>query len=236
MNGWVARGLTQRPLELFNCNPITSAVTAQACPLRANAGDNSVKEACHLWKRLPIGENLYWLPERHVATIQRFRLNTRVEKCIPVRKKVHTFSKHVLCCFCIVTQLVLIFIQYRPTAPNIIMLNTEIFCHDSTVLVDLGRFFSFFICTQSVGPWTVDKPVARPLPTHRTAQTQNKRTKTSKPWVGLEPTTSVFEWAKTVHATAISERNILKLQLNSMAWVRKRTIPTDWATAACRRS
>jgi hypothetical protein len=27
-----------------------------------------------------------------------------------------------------------------------------------------------------------------------------------------------------------------KLKLNSMAWVRKRTIPTDWATAACRRS
>jgi hypothetical protein len=25
-------------------------------------------------------------------------------------------------------------------------------------------------------------------------------------------------------------------KLNSMAWVRKRTIPTDWATAACRRS
>jgi hypothetical protein len=27
-----------------------------------------------------------------------------------------------------------------------------------------------------------------------------------------------------------------KLKLNSMAWVHKRTIPTDWATAACRRS
>jgi hypothetical protein len=25
-------------------------------------------------------------------------------------------------------------------------------------------------------------------------------------------------------------------KLNSMAWVHKRTIPTDWATAACRRS
>jgi hypothetical protein len=27
-----------------------------------------------------------------------------------------------------------------------------------------------------------------------------------------------------------------KLTINSMAWVRMRTIPTDWATAACRRS
>jgi hypothetical protein len=27
-----------------------------------------------------------------------------------------------------------------------------------------------------------------------------------------------------------------KTKLNSMAWVRKRTIPTDWATAACQRS
>jgi hypothetical protein len=36
--------------------------------------------------------------------------------------------------------------------------------------------------------------------THRTAQIQNKRTQTSTPQVGLEPTIPVFEWAKTVHA------------------------------------
>jgi hypothetical protein len=29
---------------------------------------------------------------------------------------------------------------------------------------------------------------------------------------------------------------IIKLKLNSMAWIRKRTITTEWATAACRRS
>jgi hypothetical protein len=49
-------------------------------------------------------------------------------------------------------------------------------------------------------PWTVDQPVARPLPTHRTTQTQNKRTQTSMPRVGFEPTIPVFERAKTVHA------------------------------------
>jgi hypothetical protein len=49
-------------------------------------------------------------------------------------------------------------------------------------------------------PWTGDQPVARPLPTHRTTQTQNKRTQTSMPQVGLEPTIPVFERASTVHA------------------------------------
>jgi hypothetical protein len=47
-----------------------------------------------------------------------------------------------------------------------------------------------------------DQPVARPLPTHRTTQTQNKRTQTSMPQVGFEPTIPVFEPTKTVHALA----------------------------------
>jgi hypothetical protein len=51
-----------------------------------------------------------------------------------------------------------------------------------------------------VGPWTGDQPVARPLPTHITTQTQNKRTQTSMPRVGFEATIPVFERAKTVHA------------------------------------
>jgi hypothetical protein len=49
-------------------------------------------------------------------------------------------------------------------------------------------------------PWTGDQPVARPLPTHRTTQTQNTCTQTSMPWVGFEPTIPSFERAKTVHA------------------------------------
>jgi hypothetical protein len=54
--------------------------------------------------------------------------------------------------------------------------------------------------TDSRTPWTSDQPVARPLPTHRTTQTQNKRTQTSMPQVGLEPTIPAFGRAKRVHA------------------------------------
>jgi hypothetical protein len=49
----------------------------------------------------------------------------------------------------------------------------------------LGGFFSFLILyTVGMTPWTGDQPVVRPLPTHRTTQTQNKRKQTSMPWVG----------------------------------------------------
>jgi hypothetical protein len=46
--------------------------------------------------------------------------------------------------------------------------------YGSRALVDLGRFFSF-----GGTPWTTDELVARPLPTHRTTQAQNKRKETS---------------------------------------------------------
>jgi hypothetical protein len=49
-------------------------------------------------------------------------------------------------------------------------------------------------------PWTSDQPVARPLPKHRTTQTQNKRAKLSCPEWGLKPTIPASERAKTVHA------------------------------------
>jgi hypothetical protein len=68
-------------------------------------------------------------------------------------------------------------------------------------MLDLGRFFSFLIFyTICRTLWTEDQPVARPLPTHRTTQTQNKRTQTSIPRVGFEPTKPASERAKTVHA------------------------------------
>jgi hypothetical protein len=67
--------------------------------------------------------------------------------------------------------------------------------------LDLGRFFSLLIFyTVGWTPWTGDQPVARPLPTHRTTRTQNKRLHTSMPQVGFEPKILVFERAKTVHA------------------------------------
>jgi hypothetical protein len=49
-------------------------------------------------------------------------------------------------------------------------------------------------------PWTGDQPVARPLSTHRTTQTRNKRTQISMNRVGFEPKTPVFQRAKKIYA------------------------------------
>jgi quinol-cytochrome oxidoreductase complex cytochrome b subunit len=64
-----------------------------------------------------------------------------------------------------------------------------------------GCFFSFLIL-YTVGRtyWTGDQPVARPLPTHRPTQTQNKRWQTSMRWVGFELMIRTFQRAKTVSA------------------------------------
>jgi hypothetical protein len=64
-----------------------------------------------------------------------------------------------------------------------------------------ATFFSFLI-QYTVGrtPWTGVQPVARPQPTHRTTQTQNKHTQTSMPRVGFQPMTPMFKRVKTVHA------------------------------------
>jgi hypothetical protein len=72
--------------------------------------------------------------------------------------------------------------------------------------LNLDRFFSFLnFYTVGRTPWTRDEPDARSLPahthTHRTTQTQNKRTEISMPEVGFEPKIPVFERPKTVHAT-----------------------------------
>jgi hypothetical protein len=50
----------------------------------------------------------------------------------------------------------------------------------------LSQFHDYF--TDGRTPWTSDQPVARPLPEHRTTQTQTK------------PTNLVSELRKTVHA------------------------------------
>jgi hypothetical protein len=61
--------------------------------------------------------------------------------------------------------------------------------------------FSFLIFyTVGRTPWTGDQRVAKPLPAHRKAQTQNKLIQTSMPWVRVELTIQMFERAKTVHA------------------------------------
>jgi uncharacterized protein YraI len=59
------------------------------------------------------------------------------------------------------------------------------------------QFYDNF--TDGRTPWTSDHLVARPLPKHRTTQTQNKHTyQTSVPCVGFEPTILASERAKTV--------------------------------------
>jgi hypothetical protein len=49
-------------------------------------------------------------------------------------------------------------------------------------------------------PWKGDQPVARPLHTHGTTQSQNKCIQASMPRVGFEPMIPVFEQVKMVHA------------------------------------
>jgi hypothetical protein len=67
-------------------------------------------------------------------------------------------------------------------------------------------------------PWTSDQPVARPLPTHSTTQTQNKRTQTSMLWVVFEPTISAFERTKTVHASDRSA-TVIARKVNYSVWI-----------------
>jgi hypothetical protein len=72
---------------------------------------------------------------------------------------------------------------------NFLRAKYSIYLGPYTPLLDLGRFCSFLILyTVGRTPWTGDQPVARPLPTHRTPQTRNKRIQTSMPCVGFEPT------------------------------------------------
>jgi hypothetical protein len=78
---------------------------------------------------------------------------------------------------------------------------TSIYLWLHSPLLDLGRFLSSLILfTVARTPWTGHQPVSRPLPTHKTTQTQNKRTQTSMSCVGFEPTLPAFERPKTVHA------------------------------------
>jgi hypothetical protein len=80
-------------------------------------------------------------------------------------------------------------------------------------------FFTLIIFTDGSTPWRSDQLVARPLPKHRTTQTQNKHTyQTSMPCVGFGPTIPASDRAKTVHAldrsatvTGVVESRVLNL-------------------------
>jgi hypothetical protein len=75
----------------------------------------------------------------------------------------------------------------------------------AVLLLQRDCFIGFLILyTVSRTPRTGDQPVSRPLPTHRTTQTQNKSTQTSMSRVGFKSTTPAFKWAKRVHALHVT--------------------------------
>jgi hypothetical protein len=85
-------------------------------------------------------------------------------------------------------------------------LNTVMFLHFVSLLLlwiyspllGLGRFSRFFILyTVGKTPWTRDQPVARPLPTHRTTQIQNKLAQYRHPYL---------EWDSNRESQRLSER------------------------------
>jgi hypothetical protein len=88
---------------------------------------------------------------------------------------------------------------YLPTHPHT---HTHLSIYGSTVLLlDLGRFFSFFtLYIFGRTPWKGDQTLVRLVPTQRPKQIQNKRTQTSMLQVGFEPRILEFEWRKRVHA------------------------------------
>jgi hypothetical protein len=84
----------------------------------------------------------------------------------------------------------------------------------------------FFLYTVGRTLWTGHEPVAMPLSTQRTAQTQNKRTQTYTTSVGFEPTAPAFERTKTFHAL---DRAVTVIGYCSLA-PRKSTTPCTEAT------
>jgi hypothetical protein len=73
--------------------------------------------------------------------------------------------------------------------------------------------FSFLILVDRT-PCKGDQPLARPLP-----DTENKRKQTPMPWVGFEPTISVFQRAKTFRALDRTATVIGSPQFIFMAWL-----------------
>jgi hypothetical protein len=76
-------------------------------------------------------------------------------------------------------------------------------------IINGSTHFRNLFYTDGRTPWTRDQSVERPLPTHRTTQTQNKRTQTFMAWVQLEPTIPAFERGKTVHNHSIQNPSIV---------------------------
>jgi hypothetical protein len=80
----------------------------------------------------------------------------------------------------------------------------------------LFQFLNLY--TVSRTPWTGDQPVARPLPTHRITQTQNKRTQTSMPRVGFEPMIPVFDGSCLTQRGHCDRRTFLLVITNQLIY------------------
>jgi hypothetical protein len=135
---------------------------------------------------------------------------TRTQREIPVTNRLIQRIKDLVYSFCVfeTRNATVISSQWRntrcPKRITVLALPASSFMDASISLslslwlyspFNLGRFFSLVGRT----PWTGDQPVARPLHTHRTTQTQNESTQISMPRVGFEPTIPAFARAKTVH-------------------------------------
>jgi hypothetical protein len=80
------------------------------------------------------------------------------------------------------------------------VLSIYIYVYGSTALGDLGRFFSLFIHTQSVGLLGKGISLSQGRYLHTEQQRHRLNAQTSMPRVGFELTIPIFERAKTVHA------------------------------------
>jgi hypothetical protein len=64
-------------------------------------------------------------------------------------------------------------------------------------------------------PFMADQPIAR---LQHTQDNTEKLQTASVPWLGFEPMISVFEWAKTIHASTVISCKILFLLRNVKYW------------------
>jgi hypothetical protein len=83
---------------------------------------------------------------------------------------------------------------------SVVSLSTYLSIYGYTALVCFDRFFSSLIYARSVRLLRREIRPSQDRYLHTEQHKQNKRTQTSMPRVGFEPTTLVFERAKTVHA------------------------------------
>jgi hypothetical protein len=113
----------------------------------------------------------------------------------------------------------------------------SIYIYGSIALVDLRRFFSFLIYTQSVRllRWGISPSQRRYL--HTEQHKQNKRTQISMPWVGFEPTIPASErasykppdWRKAIenHLGNICEHGKINALKRKICVVHLTTLPVS---------